>query len=85
LIFVLFIVTIINRRAKKRIAEAEAQSAAMIEDMQKTMEEDKLRKSIEEAAKEHNESINATANEVKEFAKKNPEIAAALIRSMMKE
>lgn len=85
LAIVLLIVTIINRRAKKRIAEAEAQSAAMIEDMQKTMEEDKLRKSIEEAAKEHNESINATANEVKEFAKKNPEIAAALIRSMMKE
>ena len=43
------------------------------------------RMSIEEAAKEHADITNATANDVKEFAKKNPQIAAALIRSMMKE
>ena len=47
-------------------------------------EAENLKKTLEQAAKEHSEASNATANEVKEFAKKNPEIAAALIRSMMK-
>ena len=77
----------INRRAKKRIAAAEAESLAQIERMRKAKEEEEanLRLSIEQQAKEHSDSTNATANEVKEFAKKNPEIAAALIRSMMKE
>ena len=87
LAIVIFIIMMINRRAKKRIAAAEAESLAQIESMRKAkeVEEANLRLSIEQQAKEHSDSTNATANEVKEFAKKNPEIAAALIRSMMKE
>ncbi len=83
---VVLIAVLINRRAKKKIAQAQAESQAEIEKMKQTIEEDKLKRmSIEEAAREHNDVRNATANDVKEFAKKNPQIAAALIRSMMKE
>lgn len=84
---VVFIIVGINKRAKKRIALAEAESAAQIESMKKANEEEaaNFKKTLEQAAKEHSETSNATANEVKEFAKNNPEIAAALIRSMMKE
>lgn len=87
LIIIALIIIGINRRAKKRIALAEAESQAQIESMKKAKEEEEanFKMSLEQAAKEHSESSNATANEVKEFAKKNPEIAAALIRSMMKE
>lgn len=89
IIIVLIIVTV-NKRAKKRIAAAEAASLEQIENMKKAKEAEEaeaanLRMSLEQQAKEHSDSSNATANEVKEFAKKNPEIAAALIRSMMKE
>ena len=83
---IILIAVLINRRAKKKIAQAQAESQAEIEKMKQTIEEDKLKRmSIEEAAKEHADITNATANDVKEFAKKNPQIAAALIRSMMKE
>ena len=86
LAIILLIILLINKRAKRRIALAQAESQAQIDNMKRSIEEqDNMRKSIEEAAKEHNDSDNATANEVKDFAKKNPEIAAALIRSMMKE
>ena len=43
------------------------------------------KKSLEEAAEEHNKTEKATELEVREFAKNNPEITAALIRSMLKE
>lgn len=87
LVIVALIIVGINKRAKKRIAALEAESQAQIESMQKAKEEEaaNFKMTLEQAAKEHSESSNATANEVKEFAKKNPEIAAALIRSMMKE
>ncbi len=86
LLTIIIISSIINKKAKKKIAAAHAESQAQIESMKKSIEEENNKKmTIEEAAKEHTEASNATANEVKEFAKKNPEIAAALIRSMMKE
>lgn len=86
LALIILIAVLINRRAKKKIAQAQAESQAEIDKMKQTIEEDKLKRiSIEEAAREHADVTNATANDVKEFAKKNPQIAAALIRSMMKE
>ncbi|MBQ7047101.1 MAG: hypothetical protein IJN85_05120, partial [Oscillospiraceae bacterium] len=47
--------------------------------------EENNRKSLEEAAEEHNKVEKAAEIEVREFAKNNPEVAAALIRSMLKE
>lgn len=90
LMIIILIIVTVNRRAKKRIAAAEAESLAQIESMKKAKEEEEaaaanLKMSLEQQAKEHSDSTNATANEVREFARKNPEIAAALIRSMMKE
>ena len=85
LALVVLIIVLINRRAKKKIAMARAESKAQIDNMKKSLEEDQLRKSIEDAARERNNATNATANDVKNFAKNNPEIAAALIRSLMKE
>jgi flagellar biosynthesis/type III secretory pathway M-ring protein FliF/YscJ len=86
ILIITMIIVSVNKRAKKRIALAEAESLAQIESMKKANEQEteNLKKTLEQAAKEHSEASNATANEVKEFAKKNPEIAAALIRSMMK-
>jgi len=87
IVIVVLIIAGINKRAKKRIALAEAESQAQIESMMKAKEEEaaNFKLTLEQQAKEHSEATNATANEVKEFAKNNPEIAAALIRSMMKE
>ena len=82
----MLIIIAVNKNAKKKIALAEAENLAQLESMKKANEQEaeNFKKTLEQAAKEHSESSNATANEVKEFAKKNPEIAAALIRSMMK-
>lgn len=85
LLIILLIIILTNRKAKKRIAKAKAENEAALADMQKTMEEDKLRKSIEDAVKERKNASDMTAEDVKEFAKNNPEIAAALIRSLMKD
>ncbi len=85
LALVILAIILINRRAKRKIALARAESKAQIDNMKKSLEEDKLRKSIEDAARERNSATNSTANDVKDFAKHNPEIAAALIRSLMKE
>lgn len=60
------------------------ESEAAITSLQETIEENN-KKSLEEAAEEHNKSEKATELEVREFAKNNPEITAALIRSMLKE
>jgi len=85
LALVIVVIFVINRRAKRKIAQARAESQDQVERMKKSIEEDRMRKSIEEEAKERSGQSTATANEVKEFALKNPEIAAALIRSLMKE
>ena len=86
IILITLIIVAVNKNAKKKIALAEAENLAQLESMKKANEQEaeNLKKTLEQAAKEHSEASNATANEVKEFAKKNPEIAAALIRSMMK-
>lgn len=85
LVLVITVIVIINRRAKRKVAQARAESKAQIERMKKSIEEDRMRRSIEEEAKNRSGQSAATANEVKDFALKNPEIAAALIRSLMKE
>ena len=87
LLIVLLIVALNHRSRKKlakKLAEQEAANAATITNLQQTIEENKRQK-LEEAAKEHGEQEQATANEVREFAKNNPELTAALIPILNKE
>ena len=87
ILMILLIVGIVRRNRKKLKKQMEAQQAESnetIATLQQTIE-DTQRQTLEEAAKLHGEQDKATANEVREFAKKNPEITAALIRSLMKE
>ena len=69
---------------KKKMKRQQEENDATIQGLQNTIDENN-RKTLEEAAEEHNKAEKAAEIEVKEFAKNNPEIAAALIRSMLKE
>ena len=78
------IIFLLLRRAKKRrLLEQEEHERAVAELSQRLEEAEG--KSIEEQSNEHNKKEKATEEEVREFAKNNPEITAALIRSMLKE
>lgn len=78
------VVFFLLRRAKKRREAQQMQHEQEIAELQEIIEENE-RKSLEEQADEHNKKEKATETEVREFAKNNPEITAALIRSMLKE
>ncbi|MBQ8435637.1 MAG: flagellar M-ring protein FliF [Oscillospiraceae bacterium] len=84
LLLAALIVFLLLRRAKKRRELEQAEHEAQIAELQEIIEENE-RKSLEEQADEHNKKEKATETEVREFAKNNPEITAALIRSMLKE
>ncbi len=84
LLLVALAVFLILRNMKKKMKRQQEESEAAITSLQETIEENN-KKSLEEAAEEHNKSEKATELEVREFAKNNPEITAALIRSMLKE
>ena len=76
------VVVLLRNRAKKRKAEEEAASQT-IKDTQ--MEEiEKLKQQLRESAQEKDKE-SAITNEIREFAKQNPEITAGLIRTMLKE
>ncbi len=72
------------RSAKKRRLREQAEHEEQVAKLQEIIEENE-RKSLEEQADEHTKKEKATETEVREFAKNNPEITAALIRSMLKE
>ncbi|MGN1480970.1 flagellar basal-body MS-ring/collar protein FliF [Porcipelethomonas sp.] len=78
------IIFLVIRNMKKKMRLQQEESEAKISDLQEVIEENN-KKSLEEAAEEHNKAEKATEMEVREFAKNNPEITAALIRSMLKE
>ena len=92
LIVIIIIILLSIRRKKKAEDDDEKAEKARLE------EEEKLRKAEKQAIEEHKKKLaedakskaanpaeNAIVNEVRDFAEENPEIAAALIRSMMKE
>ncbi len=89
LIILIVVIVILVRRAKKRKAEEEAALQAE-EDRQQQME---LDQKLEEHKRQlQNEAMaavkteeNAIADEIRHFAQENPEIAAALLRSMLRE
>lgn len=90
LIFLLLIllVALLTRRARKRREDEE--EAQFAEEQQRQMDlereiEEHKRQLQSEALANSNTKENAIAEEVREFAKENPEITAALLRSMMRE
>lgn len=93
LLIILIIVILLAARRKKK-AEDDDEKARLAQ----LAEDEKQRKENERAIQEHKKKLaedakskaanpaeSAIVNEVREFAEENPEIAAALIRSMMKE
>lgn len=84
LIVILIVILMIVRSMKKKMKKQQEESDAAIQTLQETIEENN-KKSLAEAAEEHSKTEKAAEIEVREFAKNNPEIAAALIRSMLKE
>lgn len=80
---IIIIVVMISKKTKKKLHQAELENQAALHNLQEEINEHK--RSLVEEVEEHNNTKDATANEVREFVLKNPEITAALIRSMIKE
>ena len=78
------IIFLLLKRSKKRRLQEQAEHAEQVAELQEMIEEER-RKTLEEQADEHTKLEKATEEEVREFARNNPEITAALIRSMLKE
>ncbi len=84
LLIIALVVYLITRNARRKMEEQKRKSQEAIRDLQNTIDENK-KQSLIEAAQQHNEEEQSTANEVKDFVHKNPEVTAAIIRSMLKE
>ena len=83
IILIIVIAIIISRRMKKKLKKAELEKDAAVKSLQDELNEQK--RSLVEEAKKHNSQKETTTNEVRDFVNENPEISAALIRSMIKE
>ncbi len=84
IIIAVIVLVLVRKRQKKRLAEAEAESEMLINSLQAEIEERK--RQIADAANADNDpSDNAIVQEIRNFAKENPEITASLIRSWLKE
>lgn len=79
LLLVLVLVLILRRKKKKTVVPTVENTAI---DLQAEIED---RKRVLVEAAQANSQESAIADEVREFAKENPEITASLIRSMLKE
>lgn len=80
----LILLLLMRKRRKAKVAAHEEESAQLINSLQAEIEERK--KQIAEAAQaETNPSDGAIVDEIRTFAKDNPEITANLIRSWLKE
>lgn len=84
LIIVLVVVLLIRRNAKKKVLIAAKEAENLMRSAQEEIDEHK-RMLAEAAQANSNPKDNAIADEVREFAKQNPEITATLIRSLLKE
>ena len=78
------IVLLVNRNAKKKIKDAEEKNKKTVSQLEEKLE-DTQRRSLIEMANETNKAQKETASEVKKFAQDNPDLTAAIIRSMIKE
>lgn len=80
----LFFIFFVLNRAKKKALETEQESEELINSLQAEVEERK-RQLAEAAQQEINPGDGAIVQEVRTFAKNNPEITANLIRMWLKE
>lgn len=84
LLLIVIVFMLLRMKRKKKLTMKEADEMALEhERVEQEMEERK--RMLKEAADMKNTQENAIANEVREFAKENPEITASLIRSWLKE
>lgn len=80
---ILLMIIIISVQRKKHKKAEEAKQAAIIE-LEEKLDETQRKTLIEQAA-DANKAQKMAAQEVKKFAKENPELTASIIRSMLKE
>lgn len=71
------------RMAKKRKLKQQQQLEEQQESLQEEIEQRK--RMLRETAEAKNNKDNAITNEIRDFAKQNPEITANLIRAWLKE
>ena len=88
-VLILVVILVVTRRARRKRRMAEAQAAEEEENQRKLnleREIDEHKRMLQEEAKASaNPKENAITQEIREFAERNPEITANLIRSLMRE
>lgn len=85
LLIIALIVYLITRNARRKMEEQKKSSQEAIRKLQNTIDENNKKQTLLEAAQQRNKEEQNTANEVREFVQKNPEVTAAIIRAMLKE
>ncbi|MBR6336687.1 MAG: hypothetical protein IKR76_03045 [Ruminococcus sp.] len=84
LIVAIIIILIVTSKSKKKIKELDKKNKEKVNELEEELE-DTRRRSLIEQANENNKLQKETAEEVKKFAITNPELTAAIIRSMINE
>ena len=84
LLLIILIAFLLSRSARKKLAAQRRESQRQIVSLQEELEET-TRQSLVDAANDSTFQQQATANEVRDWVKLNPEITAAIIRSMIRE
>lgn len=84
LLIAIIIILIVTKKSKKKIKELDQRNKEKVNELEEELE-DTRRRSLIEQANENNKLQKETAEEVKKFAVTNPELTAAIIRSMINE
>lgn len=77
-----FIIFLITRNAKRKIKANNNRNQRAVDQLEAKLEETK-RRSLAEMANESNKEQKETASEVRKFAQDNPDLTAAIVRSMI--
>lgn len=83
-LLVILIMILVLSLQKRKHKKAEEEKQAAIEELEEKLDETQRKTLIEQAA-DANKAQKMAAQEVKKFAKENPELTASIIRSMLKE
>ena len=84
LLIAIIIILIVTASSKKKIKELDKKNKQKVNELEEELDETR-RRSLIEQANENNKLQKQTAEEVKKFAVTNPELTAAIIRSMINE
>jgi flagellar biosynthesis/type III secretory pathway M-ring protein FliF/YscJ len=80
----IIIIILVRRDAKKKIQANEKKNKKAVDQLEAKLAETK-RRSLVEMANETNREQKETKDEVRQFALDNPDLTAAIVRSMIKE